>query len=130
MPPAATLCFTGFPGVPTGEVPLAGDGGPVAAARLLAAACPLPGEDAARLPQRFGCRHRPVPSGPPAAAGGEACLFRYEVRFHPRRRQPLWVEAWRRYPGAIGWQRRCGPMPLQCFLRRFLPPAGSPGVRG
>jgi hypothetical protein len=32
----------------------------------------------------------------------------------------VWIACWRRYPAGIGWQRRCGPMPLRTFLERFL----------
>jgi hypothetical protein len=29
------------------------------------------------------------------------------------------LSCWRRYPEGLGWQRRCGPMPLALFIRRF-----------
>ena len=42
--------------------------------------------------------------------------YRYLIRLRQRGAQ---VCCWRRYPEGIGWQRRCGPMPLELFVRRF-----------
>jgi hypothetical protein len=48
----------------------------------------------------------------------------------------VWLECWRRYGPGIGWQRRCGPMALEEFLRHRLlapetgcRPLHSAGVR-
>ncbi|MFZ9752145.1 MAG: hypothetical protein ACO3B3_01110 [Cyanobium sp.] len=42
----------------------------------------------------------------------------------------VWLECWRRYGPGIGWQRRCGPMALEEFLRHRLqaPESGCPPV--
>jgi len=29
------------------------------------------------------------------------------------------LQCWRYYPQGLGWQRRCGPMPLRAFIRHF-----------
>ncbi|MFQ6537284.1 hypothetical protein [Aphanothece stagnina] len=42
--------------------------------------------------------------------------FRYLICFH--RAGPR-LSCWRRRPDGIGWQRRCGPMPLAGFVARF-----------
>jgi hypothetical protein len=42
--------------------------------------------------------------------------YRYLIRLRQRGAQ---VCCWRRYPEGVGWQRRCGPMPLELFVRRF-----------
>ena len=60
----------------------------------------------------------PLPPVPPPPAG-QAC-YRYLIRMRGRRVE---VSCWRRYPAGIGWQRRCGPMPLEQFVRRF---SGAP----
>ena len=36
------------------------------------------------------------------------------------------LSCWRRYPEGVGWQRRCGPMPLALFVRRFSQRLTSP----
>lgn len=54
------------------------------------------------------------PEHPPAS-------YRYLLELKARGVQ---VCCWRRYPEGIGWQRRCGPMPLEQFVRRFN--AGPP----
>jgi hypothetical protein len=109
------LHFTGFPGLPPGPVLLGTDGDPAGAARRLA---DLHLDAGARsLPRNFlargGC------CGDPAVSAA-SCHYRYEIRLHQRRGQAVWIACWRRYPAGIGWQRRCGPMPLRTFLDRFL----------
>jgi hypothetical protein len=51
---------------------------------------------------------------------GHPARYRYRLRLEARGEQ---VDCWRRYPEGIGWQRRCQPMPLEQFVRRFS--AGS-----
>ena len=46
--------------------------------------------------------------------------YRYLLRLVSPQSQRLSVACWRRYSGGLGWQRRCGPMPLERFLARFL----------
>ena len=36
------------------------------------------------------------------------------------------LSCWRRYPEGLGWQRRCGPMPLAQFICRFRQPGAVP----
>jgi hypothetical protein len=36
-----------------------------------------------------------------------------------------WLECWRRYGHGIGWQRRCGPMALEEFIRHRLHGVGT-----
>ena len=59
-----------------------------------------------------------------AAEANPACdqaRYRYLIRLRHRGAEMC---CWRRYPEGIGWQRRCGPMPLEQFVRRFS--AGPP----
>ena len=115
MAPAATLHFHGFPCLPAGPVLLRADGDPAGAARRLAEL--NPGSTLRSLPRGF----QPVAgSRGHAAVRPPSCLYRYEIRLHQRRRESVWIACWRRYPAGIGWQRRCGPMPLRTFLDRFL----------
>jgi hypothetical protein len=54
-----------------------------------------------------------------AAEASPACdqaRYRYLIRL---RHREAGVCCWRRYPEGIGWQRRCGPMPLELFVQRF-----------
>lgn len=53
---------------------------------------------------------------PLPAANGQPTSYRYMIQL---RRQGTNVCCWRHYPKGIGWQRRCGPMPLELFVRRF-----------
>lgn len=53
---------------------------------------------------------------PLPAAVGQQASYRYRIRW---RQQGTELCCWRRYPEGIGWQRRCGPMPLELFVRRF-----------
>jgi hypothetical protein len=61
--------------------------------------------------------------------------YRYLLRLVSPKSQRLSVACWRRYAGGLGWQRRCGPMPLERFVARFLevpaPPlsAGMPALK-
>ena len=61
--------------------------------------------------------------------------YRYLLRLVSPQSQRLSVACWRRYAGGLGWQRRCGPMPLERFVARFLevpaPPlsAGVPALK-
>ena len=48
-----------------------------------------------------------------------APLYRYLLCLPPSRRDTIRVSCWRRYPEGLGWQRRCGPMPLAAFVERF-----------
>jgi hypothetical protein len=54
---------------------------------------------------------------------GMQASYRYLIQLHPGGGA---LSCWRRYPEGIGWQRRCGPLPLDQFVRRFS--AGSRGA--
>lgn len=62
---------------------------------------------------------------PLPAANGQSASYRYRIQL---RRQGIEVCCWRRYPEGIGWQRRCGPMPLELFVQRFC--GGDSGPLG
>ena len=75
-------------------------------------------------------------SGPLGATGAAIHLdYRYLLRLVSPQSQRLSVACWRRYAGGLGWQRRCGPMPLERFVARFLEmpapphPAGMPALK-
>ena len=46
--------------------------------------------------------------------------YRYRVGLGRRSAGALRFECWRHYGPTIGWQRRCGPMPLHLFLAHRL----------
>lgn len=54
-----------------------------------------------------------------ANPAGMQASYRYLIQLRPN--GPA-LSCWRRYPEGIGWQRRCGPMPLAQFVRRFSGP--------
>lgn len=104
---------------------LAQGGQPQRLAALMAAPLRTTGQPAAQ-PQELIEVFRPLPRGESTGRGpgGEEALYRY--RIDPRR-GGLQLSCWRRYPKGIGWQRRCGPMPLRLFIQRFnaTPPHAS-----
>ena len=53
--------------------------------------------------------------------------YRYRVGLGRRSGGALRLQCWRHYGATIGWQRRCGPMPLHQFLAHWL--AGLQGVQ-
>lgn len=121
MAPAATLRFDGFPGIPSGSAFLAAEGDPPGAARQLKEL--HPGSTVHSLPRGF------LPLGasaPGAAPEASVCGYLYELRLVRRRGASVWIACWRRYPAGLGWQRRCGPMPLPRFLDRFLDAPSGP----
>ena len=70
-------------------------------------------------------------SGPLAsAAPGIHLDYRYLLRLVSPQSQRLSVACWRRYAGGLGWQRRCGPMPLERFVARFLEVPAPPHAAG
>lgn len=127
---AAVVTFSGFPGAPECHVVLAEEGYPAAVAHGFASVKLQAGRPAAFLKDFLATQGRVVPqsgaSGRPDPWAGSAA-YHYRVRLVTRRTTPLMVDCWRRYPGGIGWQRRCGPMALERFLERFMPkgPCGA-----
>lgn len=102
---------------------LAGDGFPQRIAGLLAAplqATGQPAASAAELAEIFA----PLPAIA-AAEAHPACRqagYRYLLCL---RTSGVHLSCWRQYPGEVGWQRRCGPMALAAFIRRFGAPRGA-----
>ena len=65
---------------------------------------------------------RPLPSAE-APSTTAAATYRYLICLDRRGNR---LSCWRRYPEGLGWQRRCGPMPLAQFVRRFNQRLTSP----
>ncbi len=57
----------------------------------------------------------PLPA-PETLSPTAAATYRYLICLDRRGGR---LSCWRRYPEGLGWQRRCGPMPLALFIRRF-----------
>ena len=60
----------------------------------------------------------PLPGSEPQAPQPEP-LYRYLLCLPAARCDSTRISCWRRYPEGLGWQRRCGPMPLAAFVERF-----------
>lgn len=60
-------------------------------------------------------RSQVTPDAPQASYRYLLCLERRGSR----------ISCWRRYPEGLGWQRRCGPMPLATFIRSFQQPGAA-----
>lgn len=152
LPPpavAAQVEFRGFPplGRPTGRsaavpgprqplaVLLLQGGDPPAVAAWFAAALgrtARPAQFASAALAVEGIAWRPCPTAAGAAAAPvSACTYRYRLDLARGGRGSLALQCWRRYGEPIGWQRRCGPLPLRRFLEHALPRGGSlrPGRR-
>lgn len=109
---------------------LAAGGGPERIAALLAAPLRASGSPPIRF-EEINAVFAPLPPLPAASAGAFAgqAAYRYLIQLHGGGAR---ISCWRHYGHGIGWQRRCGPMPLACFLKRFNPglsPGFSPGLR-
>lgn len=63
----------------------------------------------------------PLPAAEPGASPEKkpAPVYRYLLCLPAARRDAIRISCWRRYPEGLGWQRRCGPMPLAAFVERF-----------
>jgi hypothetical protein len=98
---------------------LADGGSPQRIAQLLAAPLRTSAAPVRRF-ERIGQVFGPLPQLPPASAGPAArrATYRYLIQL---RGGGARMSCWRRYADDIGWQRRCGPMALGCFLRHFGP---------
>jgi len=119
----AVFSFLGFPDWAPLHLYLGEGGYPAAAAlRLAAASTDSAAMDlgAAGLVAGFlRCQRQgePVPSPVDCAE----CDFRYLIVYRPGGTWPLRISAWGRELEVPGWKRRCGPMPMEAFLRRFHP---------
>ena len=119
MATRAVFSFTGFPGVPVRHLYLHHDGYPTGAAWRLAAALHENPEPASFLAAFLTTQPRAEPiKSPDQAADAE---YRYRVQLVPDPDPLLPVKCWRRIPGGASWNPRCGPMPLEVFIQRFLP---------
>lgn len=129
----------GFTGPTIERFVLERAGYPAAVALIFAQAlqrCMASGDRPAKLLNHLSPTS-PVGSGDPltSAAPGIHLDYRYLLRLVSPQSQRLSVACWRRYAGGLGWQRRCGPMPLERFVARFLevpaPPhsAGMPALK-
>ena len=95
-------------------------GYPQAIAALLAAPLCSTGEPA-RSWREWLAVLAPLPplSGTEPQADQPEPLYRYLLCLPAARRETTRISCWRRYPESLGWQRRCGPMPLPAFVERF-----------
>ena len=100
---------------------LAEDGFPQRIAGLLKAPLCDSGRGARQLDELLQV-FDPLPELGSAEANpaGVQASYRYLIQLQPGGGAAL--SCWRRYPEGIGWQRRCGPMPLAQFVRRFSAP--------
>lgn len=119
MATGAVYSFSGFSDGPERHLSLPHDGYPTGAAWRFAAAIRA-GTSPTGFLQSFlatnpGAEPLLAPEQSPAAE------YRYRVELTGSHCLRLLVHCWRRYPGDLGWQRRCGPMPLERFVTRFLP---------
>ena len=114
----------GFTGPRIEQFVLERAGYPAAVALIFAEAlqrCMASGDRPAKLLDHLSPRS-PLGSADPLASAGPAIHldYRYLLRLVSPQSQRLSVACWRRYAGGLGWQRRCGPMPLERFVARFL----------
>jgi hypothetical protein len=115
----ATYSFYGFPDEPEHHFYLSNDGYPAGAAWQFAAALQI----CTQLSDFPTCFVKTEPrrlaqSGPDAAADAE---YHYRVEFKDRPIAVLQVQAWHRLPESGRWTPRCEVMPMEAFLKRFLP---------
>lgn len=115
----AVFSFAGFPGAPERHLYLHHDGYPTGAAWRLAAARRDAADAAGFLGAFLSRQQQAEPlASPEVAADAE---YRYRVQLLPGGDPRLAVQCWRRLPGHGDWRLRCGPMPLEGFIQRFLP---------
>jgi hypothetical protein len=119
MATRALYSFSGFAGEPERHLVLPHDGYPTGAAWRFATAARAGGSPKDFLRSFLATN----PSAEPLATADQSddAEYSYRVELSGSRCLRLQVHCWRRYPGEIGWQRRCGPMPLERFVARFLP---------
>jgi hypothetical protein len=102
---------------------LAEDGFPQRIASLLEAPLCSSNQGAGQLDELLQV-FDPLPELGAAEANpaGLQASYRYLIQVRP---DGAALSCWRRYPEGIGWQRRCGPMALAQFIRRFSGPRGA-----
>lgn len=119
MATRAVYTFIGFPRAPESHLYLHHDGYPTGAAWRFAEALRETPEPASFLASFLNTQPRAEPiQSLEWAADAE---YRYRVQLIPCADPHLQVQCWRRIPGIVSWNPRCGPMPLAAFIQRFLP---------
>ena len=99
---------------------LANDGFPQRIAGLLGAPLRCSDHGARQLEELLQVFEPLPPLGSAEAnPAGVQASYRYLIQLRPHGAA---LSCWRRYPEGIGWQRRCGPMPLAQFVQRFSAP--------
>lgn len=123
MSSRAVFSFLGFPGWGPLHLVLYQEGSPAGAALLLSAADQLIAENDQGAGGLLGgvLRSRWMGDPVPSPEWCDDCTYRYLIVFRSDGRWPLRISAWRRSSHDDGWRRRCGPMPLGAFIRRFHP---------
>ena len=128
MATGAVFSFLGFPGWAPLHLWLPHDGYPAGAALVLAAAAKDRGAaavGAAGLLSGFlRCARQGEPLASPVLC--PTCAYRYLIVYREGGACPLRISAWGREQDGPGWSRRCAPMPLEGFLRRFHPSRPMP----
>jgi hypothetical protein len=123
----AVYSFLGFPGWGPVHLYLPHQGDPAGAALRLGAAleaCQADGNGPGGLVAGFlRCHLQAEPLGSPEFR--RDCRYRYLIVYRPQGRWPLRITAWRHPIAEQGWRRRCGPIELDGFLRRFHPCRGT-----
>ncbi len=123
MATRATYSFSGFPEQPLDQpschLYLHHDGYPTGAAWRFAASLRHGGAVEGFL---AGFRH----SQPEAVALANVAEvadadYRYSLRLQAGVHPSIEVHCWRRHPATSTWHLRCGPLPLEVFIQRFLP---------
>ena len=119
MATRSVYTFTGFPETPVRNLYLHHDGYPTGAAWRFAVAL----RDARDPSAFFSAFLSTQPKAEPLASPEQAAdaEYRYLVQLLPDADPHLQVQCWRRIPGGVSWNPRCGPMPLAVFIQRFLP---------
>lgn len=124
MASGAVFSFLGFPGWAPLHLWLPEGGEPAAAALILSAAAGESGAAAIGAGGLLIGFLRSAGKGEPVTSPvhcGRGCSYRYLIVYRQGGEWPLRISAWRLEQGGPGWSRRCEPMPLECFLRRFQP---------
>jgi hypothetical protein len=115
----AVYSFSRFPTLPERHFYLHHDGYITGAAFRFAAAQRL-AADASSFLAAFLSTQRQAESLASLEQAADA-EYHYRVRLLFGSDPFLEVRCWRRRPGGGTWIPRCGPMPMEAFLQRFLP---------
>ncbi len=123
MATRAVYSFSGFPeqagDQPSCHLTLHHDGYPTGAAWRFAASL-----QSSKAAEGFlaAFRHtQPEAIALVSVAEAADAAYRYRLRLLPGSAASIEVQCWRRHPATSSWHPRCGPMPLEAFIKRFLP---------